>query len=284
MPIMLTLWKSLLVIKLLIFLMLVSQSVNASTLTNKLYNENTSQKAAPLLRLAVAANFAPAMTKLVADFSNKYHIKVQIISGASGFLFQQLMHGAPFDVFLSADALRPRMLVEANIARASSLQTYSVGSIALWSASWPIKQSLPSLNSAYGDLLNSNQRLAIANPQTAPYGQAAKQILVYNKLWQPLSKRLITGININQTFQQVRSQSVHFGLIAKSQLVQNDLVGINIPVCQHQPIIQQLVILKASKKQLVAKQFIDFLLSESSQIKLSKMGYQPVASLGSNQC
>ena len=81
-----------------------------------------------------------------------------------------------------------------------------------------------------------------------------------------------------------RLQSVHFGLIAKSQLVQNDLVGINIPVCQHQPIIQQLVILKASKKQLVAKQFIDFLLSESSQIKLSKMGYQPVASLGSNQC
>jgi molybdate transport system substrate-binding protein len=108
--------------------------------------------------------------------------------------------------------------------------------------------------------------------------------LEHNELWQPLSKRLITGININQTFQQVRSQAVHFGLIANSQLVQNDLIGIDIPICQHQPIIQQLVILKASKKQLLAKQFIDYLLNESSQKKLSKMGYQAVASLSNDQC
>ena len=262
----------------LLLIALVHSTVNAAPLLNFPKSSQTNPESLPLLRIAVAANFAPALSKLMTDFNRQQDIEVQIISGASGLLFQQLLHGAPFDVFLSADTLRPQMLINANKAITSSLQTYAVGKIALWSASWPLTQ-LPSLTSVFQDLLTSQKRLAIANPETAPYGQAAKQVLVNNGLWQPLSKRLITGININQTFQQTRSQAVSYGIVATSQLKENNLLGIDIPVEYYHPLIQQLVILKSSKNPLVAQQFIDFLLTESSQNMLIQMGYQAISSL-----
>ncbi len=264
---------------LLFMVLLVNSSVYANSPAKQIMAKQHNQQPRTLLRVAVAANFAPALSTLIANFSQRHDIEVQAISGASGLLFQQLMHGAPFDLFLSADALRPRTLVAENIAIASSLTTYSVGNIALWSAAWPSQQPLPTLENALNSLLTTKARLAIANTQTAPYGLAAKQMLIHNGLWQQQSKRLITGININQTFQQARSQANMLAIVAKSQLVQNNLLGIDIPTDQYSPIIQQLVILKASKQQAIAQQFVDFLLTETSQNQLSQLGYQPISSV-----
>tara|TARA_B110000090_G_scaffold43219_1_gene48345 strand:+ start:1763 stop:2542 length:780 start_codon:yes stop_codon:yes gene_type:complete len=218
------------------------------------------------LRVAVAANFAPVLEKLLPQFTQQSQIPVQIISGASGTLYLQINHGAPFDVFLSADDSRPKKLQADNLTLTNTLETYAYGQLALWSA--VDKLSLAKLSK-----IIKNNRLAISNPNTAPYGKAAKETLEALKLWQHVQNKLITGININQTFQQVRSQAVNFGLVANSQLVLNQLTGTVIPSEYHQPIRQQLVILKSSKQQTNAIKFSQFLLSDKIQQQIQQLGY-----------
>lgn len=219
------------------------------------------------LRIAVAANFAPALKLLLADLPNKDQIDYQIISAATGTLYQQIKHGAPFDLFLSADLTRPKLLEQDKLTLPESRKTYAYGQMALWSASQNL-QSLSVLNNYTG-------KLAIANPDTAPYGKAAQQTLQYLSLWPTLKKQLITGMNISQTFQQVRSQAVPIGLVAYSQLVINQHQGIVIPAQYYQPIAQQLVIIKSSQQLALAQQMSDFILQASSQKKLQQLGYLP---------
>jgi molybdate transport system substrate-binding protein len=242
-----------------------------------LYAEQTS----PQLRIAVAANFAPVLTQLLPKFTAQTGIKTQVISGATGALFQQIRHGAPFDVFLAADAIRPQLLAQQNLIIKDSLQTYAIGKLALFSAT----NALPNVESAstsFLDILttmlktNASSRLAIANPRTAPYGLAAKQSLQHLGLWQGYKNKLVIGININQTFQQARSQAVNFGIVAYSQLKLNKLKGVLLPENSYDAIKQQLVILKSSQNINQAKAFSQFLLSQSIQAKISEMGYKKV--------
>ena len=219
------------------------------------------------LRIAVAANFAPTLEHLLSDFPNKNRIKYQIISAATGTLYQQIKHGAPFDLFLAADNVRPKVLEQEQLIIANSRKTYAFGQLALWSAT----QQLSSLNK----LNNFSGYLAIANPNTAPYGKAAQQVLENLSLWSKLKNRVVTGININQTFQQVRSQAVPIGIVALSQLKMNQLDGIAIPSSYYQPIAQQLVVLKSSKQINNAKQISDYLLQKTTQVKLEELGYLP---------
>ena len=238
-------------------------------------NAKTSPEQPPL-RIAVAANFAPILEKLIPQFNQQSHIPVQIISGSSGTLYLQIKHGAPFDIFLSADSIRPTKLKEDKLITPHSLETYAYGQLALWSAQWTNNEviSLSELTelSKLGKTIK-DQRFAIANPKTAPYGKAAKEALKTLKLWPAIQSQLVTGININQTFQQVRSQAVKLGIVANSQLVLNQLTGTIIPSDYHQEIRQQLVILKASKQQENAKKFSEFLLSKNVQQQLLTLGY-----------
>ncbi|WP_085298935.1 molybdate ABC transporter substrate-binding protein [Cognaticolwellia mytili] len=225
------------------------------------------------LRIAVAANFAPALEHLLKDLPNNSKINYQIISAATGTLYQQIKHGAPFDLFLAADNLRPTKLEQEQLILPNSRQTYAFGQLALWSATEKIN-NLNKLN-------NFSGYLAIANPSTAPYGKAAQQALQSLSLWSKLENRVVTGININQTFQQVRSQAVPIGIVALSQLKINQLKGITIPAHYYQPIAQQLVILKNSKQLKHAQQISDFLLQEITQAKLKKLGYLPGKNINS---
>ncbi len=220
------------------------------------------------LRIAVAANFAPALKILLADLPNKEHIRYQIISAATGTLYQQIKHGAPFDLFLAADSIRPALLEEEKLITINSRKSYAFGQIALWSATRKLT-SLSELNSY-------SEHLAIANPNTAPYGKAAQQALAYLSLWPQLEKQLVTGINVNQTFQQVRSQAVPLGIVAYSQLKINQYQGVLIPEQFYQPIEQQLVIINTSKQVAIAQKISDFILQTSSQKKLQQLGYLPV--------
>jgi len=226
-----------------------------------------SQENTPL-RIAVAANFAPVLKKLIPEFTAQTNIETQVNSAASGTLFQQIKHGAPFDIFLSADTQRPQRLSDSQLIIENSLQTYAYGQLAFWSAT---KQH--STLASFLESIPTEQRLAIANPEIAPYGKAAKETLEKLKLWPAIQRQLVTGININQTFQQVRSQAVQFGIVANSQLVLNQLVGTVIPGDYHQEIKQQLVILKSSKQQENAKKFSEYLLSDNVQQQLLTFGY-----------
>ena len=220
------------------------------------------------LRIAVAANFAPALKVLLADLPNKEQISYQIISAATGTLYQQIKHGAPFDLFLAADSIRPALLEEEKLITENSRKSYAFGQIALWSAT----RKLTSLN----ELNTYSEHLAIANPNTAPYGKAAQQALTYLSLWPQLENQLVTGINVNQTFQQVRSKAVPLGIVAYSQLKINQYQGVLIPEQYYQPIDQQLVIIKTSKQVEIAQKISDFILQTSSQEKLQQLGYLPV--------
>ena len=216
------------------------------------------------LRIAVASNFTPVLKKLLVEFHQQKNIETQIISGATGALFLQIMHGAPFDIFLAADSIRPKKLDQENLILANSRQTYALGQLALLSMNSKAQLS---------DLKNIPERFAIANPDTAPYGKAAKQTLEYLHLWSLYKPKLIQGINVNQTFAQIRSQAVNIGLVANCQLVLNNLVGVMIPTSYHQPIAQQLVIIKSSNNIKKAKRLSEFLLSAAVQQKIISFGY-----------
>ena len=222
------------------------------------------------LRIAVAANFTPVLKILLKDFSKNTGIKTQVISGASGAMFLQIKHGAPYDVFLSADSRRPKELEQADYILKNSRKTYARGQLALYSSSHSMHASEPlSL-----DLLSSPPaRFAIANPDIAPYGKAAKEVLTHLGLWKNYQSRLIKGINIGQTFAQIRSKGVTLGIVSNSQLVLNNLPGVIIPNNYHQPIKQQLVIIRASKNKAAAKKLSQFLLSAKSQATIVSYGY-----------
>ncbi|MBA6304052.1 molybdate ABC transporter substrate-binding protein [Colwellia sp. MB02u-14] len=221
------------------------------------------------LRIAVASNFAPTLTKLLARFNlNQEHFpKPIIIAASSGTLFLQIKHGASFDVFLSADTKRPQLLTTADLAVKDSQQTYAYGALALWSAKKEITTDVLTA------LKNNQHRLAIANPKIAPYGKAAKQVLEHLQLWDSYKTRLIQGINIIQTFQQTRSQAVNLGIVSNSQLVLNHFKGVLIPSHFHQPIKQQLVILKRSKNIQQAQRFVSLLMSKQAQQFIAESGY-----------
>ncbi len=216
------------------------------------------------LRIAVASNFTPVLKKLLVKFHQQTNINTQIISGATGALFLQIKHGAPFDIFLAADSTRPAQLEQQNLILANSRHTYALGQLALLSINSTARLS---------DLNKVPQRFAIANPDTAPYGKAAKQTLEYLKLWPQYQTKLIQGINVNQTFAQIRSQAVSSGLVANSQLVLNNLTGAIIPPAYHQPIAQQLVIIKISSNINNAQRLSDYLRSAAVQQKIISWGY-----------
>ncbi|TYK67091.1 molybdate ABC transporter substrate-binding protein [Colwellia echini] len=224
------------------------------------------------LRIAVAANFTPVLNILLEDFTKQTGIPTQVISGASGALFLQITHGAPFDIFLSADSRRPIELEQTGFTVENSRKTYALGQLAYYSSLHTDKE-INNATSLLAILNTPPQRFAIANPDIAPYGKAAKETLISLGLWQIYQPRLITGINIGQTFTQLRSKAVSSGLIANSQLILNNLSGVVIPSDLHQPIEQQLVIIRASKQQANAQKLMDFLLSDATKQIIESYGY-----------
>lgn len=233
--------------------------------------------AAQPLRIAVSSNFAPVLKQLLPQFNQQTGITTQVINGVTGGLYQQIKHGAPYDIFLAADSLRPQKLAQEQLIISNSRKTYALGQLALYSAQNPTItwQNLASIytNKDIISTQQKNKRLAIANPKTAPYGKAAKQCLIKQGLWPLLKNKLIIGNNIGQTFQQVRSQAVPIGIVAYSQLKLNKLNGNLLPASCYTPINQQLVILKNTQQAKSAQLLSDFLLSKKTQQQIAQWGY-----------
>ena len=157
------------------------------------------------IRIAVASNFYPTMKAIVDQFElENYEFskinKIVLISGSSGKHYAQIINGAPFDIFFSADQARPALLEEKGIVEYQSRFTYALGKIVLWS---------PTNGFVYSEgqvLYDNNFRfLAIANPKIAPYGIATKETLVSMGLWKNMDKKLVRGENIAQAFQFINT-------------------------------------------------------------------------------
>lgn len=225
------------------------------------------------LKVAVAANFKPTLEILAKTFAEKTGHLIVISSASSGVLYNQILHGAPFDVFLSADAERPEQLEKQGLALPDSRQPYAFGALVLWR---PTLDKNQKSDLTLDDLINYKGRLAIANPATAPYGFCAKQVLENLGVWQTFQPRLVKGASIAQTWQFVASGNAGGGLVARAQ-VMDQLYDkrrvLQIPANLYRPIRQDLVILKRTAEPEVAKELAQFLLSPASQQIVEKQGY-----------
>ena len=229
--------------------------------------------AADEIKVAVASNFYPAMKEIVLQYelkqpqSSENH-NIVLISGSSGKHYAQILNGAPFDIFFSADKVRPILLEKKGISETGSRFTYALGKLVLWS-------SLDGFVEKDERLYNNDLRfLAIANPRIAPYGVAAREALISLNLWEDLQSRLVRGENIAQTFQFVNSGNAKLGFISYSQLMNPSypVVGSfwEVPQTLYTPIEQQVVLLKKSS---LAKDFLSFIESDEFLNIISKYGY-----------
>jgi molybdate transport system substrate-binding protein len=234
------------------------------------------------LRVAAAADLEPVLPPILEQFRRATGIRAEATYQASAMLTTQIMNGAPFDLFLSADLNYPKKLIDAGLADAagsadsSTPITYSKGTLVLWARKdSPLPP--PSL-----DLLRNPalKRLAIANPDRAPYGRAALAALTSLKLYDALKPRLATAENIAQAAQFVDSGNADAGLISLTSALTPHMASSGayfvIPRDLYPPIEQGAVIVSNTTQRAAAHKFLDFLLSPSIQAQLAKAGLTPV--------
>lgn len=222
------------------------------------------------LHVAVASNFTDTMRTIADAYQAKHGHKLKISSASTGKLYAQIMHGAPFDLFFSADARRPELLQRDKLAVSGSRFTYAIGRLILWSPQ-------TSLIDSQGDVLTQQgfAHLSIANPKLAPYGAAARAVLEHKGVWGSLGRRMVRGENISQAFQFVQSGNAELGLVALSQVNKNgkQIPGSYwlVPDNLYPPIEQQAVILRNSS---MAREFIAFIQTHEMLTLIRNHGYK----------
>ena len=225
------------------------------------------------IQVAVAANFSAAAQKIAAQFEKDTGNTVKLSFGATGKFYAQIEAGAPFDVLLAADQTTPGKLVTEGKGVPTTLRTYAVGKLVLWSAD-------PSLVDARGDVLNSDKwkHLSVADAKLAPYGQAAKETLAALKLTDAVQARVVTAENIGQAYQFVQTGNAELGFVALGQVQPPDgsrtpgsvwLVPDNL----YTPIKQDVVVIAATKVPKAATAFVDYLAGDKARAVIKAYGY-----------
>lgn len=227
------------------------------------------------IRVAVAANFNGTLQQLAERYQTEFGHTLRISSASSGALFTQIVNGAPFDVFLSADQQRPARLVEQGYAVPGTAFPYAFGVPVLWSA-------LPDFIDAEASVLtNTSFRfLAVAEPRNAPYGLAAQQVLTALDLWDTLheERRIVTGSSVGQTHSQVATGAAELGFVALAQVTTDEgIVGSYWlpPETWYDPIAQGAVLLRSAEQNASAQHFLHWLESDEwVQKTLITAGYR----------
>ncbi|MDX8399198.1 MAG: molybdate ABC transporter substrate-binding protein [Gallionellaceae bacterium] len=229
-------------------------------------------QAAPLT-VAVAANVKYAFDDLALEFKSETGIELQGVLGSSGKITAQVMHGAPFDVFLSADMKYPGLLYRNGLAVAEP-KVYAYGALVLWTTkNLDLSEGLAILAD------RKIQKIALANPKLAPYGYAAAQVLNHAKLATALKPKLVYGESISQAAQYVYSGAADIGFLAKSVALAPTLKGkgkwLELPKASYDPIAHGVVILKhgSETQPQIAHQFVDFLFTAKAHTIFEKYGY-----------
>ncbi|MGH9561570.1 MAG: molybdate ABC transporter substrate-binding protein [Terracidiphilus sp.] len=233
------------------------------------------------LRIAAAADLEPVLPPILRQFQQATGIPAEATYQASAMLTTEIQNGAPFDLFLSADLSYPKRLIDAGLADAAGSPdsttpiTYAKGTLVLW-ARKDSHLPPPSL-----DLLRSPalKRLAIANPDRAPYGRAAAAALKSLGLYDTLKPRIVTAENIAQTAQFADSANADAGLISLTSALTPRLSADGsyfiLPRDLYPPIEQGAVIVSNTKQRAAVHKLLDFLLSPAVQTELAKGGLTP---------
>jgi molybdate transport system substrate-binding protein len=233
-----------------------------------------SQEQGQEIRIAAAADLKFAMGELTESFEKRTATKASVTYGSSGNFFSQLQNGAPFDLFFSADIDYPKKLEASGLAEPGTLHPYAVGRIVIWMPT-ESKVDLPKLG--WNALLDASvQRIAIANPEHAPYGRAAVAALQKAGIYDQVKAKLVYGENISQAAQFVQSGNAQAGIVAMSLAVSpgmKDGKRWEIPADMHPAIEQGAIILKSARNKTAAQAFLDFVKSAESIAVLAKYGF-----------
>jgi len=223
--------------------------------------------------VAVAANFVKPMEALKPVFEKTSGHTLVISSGSTGRLYAQIKNGAPYDVFLSADEVHPRLLEQEGHGIPGTRFTYAIGRLVLWGPHIEMTgPDAPSILKTAGF-----RKLAITNPKLAPYGLAAQQTLEHLQLWDETQGKLVLGENVGQTFSMIHTGNADLGFIALSQTleIKGGITGGRwlVPAKFHQPILQQVILLTRANNNPAAQALIRFLGENAARGVIEQFGY-----------
>jgi molybdate transport system substrate-binding protein len=226
------------------------------------------------ITVAAAADLQSAMQDIASRFQQETGKTVKVIYGSSGSFFQQIQNGAPFDMFFSANLDYPKKLEAAGLIEATSYYQYAKGKIVVWVP----KDSKINLNSGLLALLDpSVKRIAIANPQHAPYGQAALAAMQKGGVYEKVKNKLVLGENVSQAASFVVSGSADAGIVALSLALSPNMKDkgryAQISASEYPSIEQACVILNSSKSKDTARQFLSFVKSAAVADVLVSYGF-----------
>ena len=228
---------------------------------------------AQTLRVAAASDLQFVLPELAVQYEKQSGIKLSVTYGSSGIFIAQIQNGAPFDLFFSADSTFPNRLVAEHLAGADSLQVYAMGRVVLW---LPPDSPLDPAMGLHVLLDPRIQKIAIANPEHAPYGRAAVSILERAGLYNRLKSKLVLGENISQAAQFVQSGSAQAGLIALSLALSPAMAGgkrWDLPADQQPELEQAAVLLAASPNKKAAVDFLAFLKTPLARATFERYGF-----------
>jgi molybdate transport system substrate-binding protein len=221
--------------------------------------------------VAVAANFLVPLRALATAFEMTSDHEIVVVAGSTGQLYAQIVSGAPFDAFLAADHERPRQLAAARLGLADSVFTYAAGRLVLWSRDPGLVRDdtlskLPDLGFRW---------LAIAEPDVAPYGAAARQALVELGHWSVIEPRIVRGQNVAQAFAMAETGNAELGLVALSQALAygGDASYRVVSPGLHDPIRQDAILLRRGAENAAARAFLEFVRSSDAASIIERFGY-----------
>jgi molybdate transport system substrate-binding protein len=221
-------------------------------------------------QIAVAANFSEPAKEIAAGFRKATGHTARLSFGPSGQFYSQISHGAPFQVFLSADEERPAKAEAEGLAVKGTRFTYAVGRLVLYSKT-------PGLVDSKGAVLSRGKfdKIAIADPVTAPYGAAAVETMKKRGVYDALKPKLVQGTSIAQTFQFVETGAAELGFVALSQVatVKGGSRWV-VPAADHAPIVQQAVLLTTGSGEPAARAFLDYLKTPQARAIIKRYGYE----------
>lgn len=227
------------------------------------------QTATPELTVAAAADLTPAFEELAREFQQQTGVKVILSFGSTGMLAKQIEHGAPFDLFSAANVDFIHQLDRQGLIIPDTRRIYARGRITLWRPA----NTLPQLQEISDLVLPDVKRIAIANPEHAPYGIAAREAFQSAGIWEAVKPKLVYGENIRQAFQFAETGNVDVAIVALSYSILSGGSWTLIPEELHKPIDQALAVIKSTKQEEYARCFSEFISSPRGSEIMRKYGF-----------
>jgi molybdate transport system substrate-binding protein len=226
------------------------------------------------LLIAAAADLRPAFEEIRQQFESERKAEVTFSFGSSGLLAQQVIRGAPFDVFVAANEQYVDEVIAAGVGAGISKERYAIGRLALWSG---VEGDVPT--SVANLVMPRYRRIAIANPEHAPYGVAARQALEAAGIYEAVKTRLVYGENVSDAQRIVQTGNADVGIIGLSLALAAGGNFVVVPMGLHEPLVQTLVVIATGAKERLARDFVDFVTGPRGREILARNGFEPPSNM-----